>query len=66
VRLDHAPRESSKNPLPPDIRAATLRLARALARQAAREDHAKAMAARKRERGSGADETGSNADYDNV
>jgi hypothetical protein len=52
-------RAKASNPLPPDIRAATLRLARALARQAAREDHAKAMAARKREMGSGADETGS-------
>ena len=52
-------RQQASNPLPPDIRAATLRLARALARHAAREDHAKAMAARERERGSGADETGS-------
>jgi hypothetical protein len=52
-------RAKAPNPLPPDIRAATLRLARALARQAAREDHAKAMTARKRETGSDADETGS-------
>jgi hypothetical protein len=52
-------RAKAPNPLPPDIRAATLRLARALARQAACEDHAKAMAVRKRETGSGANETGS-------
>jgi hypothetical protein len=52
-------RSQAPIPLPPDIRAATLRLARALARQAARKDHAKAMAARQTERGSGADETGS-------
>ena len=52
-------RANAPKPLPPDIRAATLRLARALARQAAREDHAKAMAARKGKR-SGTDETGGN------
>jgi len=35
-------RPQAPNPLPPDIRAASLRLARVFARQAAREHHARA------------------------